>query len=81
MRRLRPEGYLAAAWMLLPRAEIDTFARAYGGLDEHLEARARGWAVFFGLMLLAIGLGDRPTYAPIGRRALANAVAHDDPGH
>jgi aminoglycoside phosphotransferase (APT) family kinase protein len=73
-----PASDLAAAWMLLPADAMPAFARSYGGIDAHLETRARGWTVLLGLMLLAIGLDDRPTYAPIGRRALARAIAGPD---
>lgn len=70
-----PATDLAAAWMLLPPSAIPVFVQAYGGIADELGARTRGWAVLFGLMLVAIGLDDRPTYEPIGRRALANAAA------
>jgi SAM-dependent methyltransferase len=62
--------------MLLPSSAYPTFARAYGGIDSALEARSLGWAVLLGLMLLAIGLDDRPTYEPVARHTLARAVAH-----
>jgi aminoglycoside phosphotransferase (APT) family kinase protein len=71
-----PATDLSAAWMLLPPSAIPHFARAYGGMDDDLEARALGWSVLFGLMLLAIGLDDRHTYEPIGRRTLAHAISH-----
>lgn len=76
-----PATDLAAAWMLLPPSTIPVFASAYGGVDADLEARALGWSILFGLMLLAIGLDDRPTYEPIGRRTLAHASSHtrDEP--
>jgi hypothetical protein len=32
--------------------------------------------VLFGVMLLAIGLDNRPSYEPIGRRTLENAIVH-----
>jgi aminoglycoside phosphotransferase (APT) family kinase protein len=71
-----PATDLAAAWMLLPPAAVPVFAGAYGDMDADLVARALGWAALFGLMLLAIGLDDRPTYEPIGRRTLEHAVQH-----
>ncbi len=75
-----PATDLAAAWMLLPSASVPAFFAAYGGIDADLERRALGWAVLFGLMLLAIGLDStpgsgHPTYEPIGRATLARAVA------
>jgi aminoglycoside phosphotransferase (APT) family kinase protein len=70
-----PATDLAAAWMLLPRSSMAAFARSYGEIDAHLEARAVGWAVLFGLMLLAIGLDDKATYEPLGRRTLDRALS------
>ena len=60
--------------MLLPAAADPTFRSAYGGADPHLERRALGWAVLFGLMLLQIGLTDRPSYTVVARATLARAV-------
>lgn len=71
-----PATDLAAAWMLLPTSVLSDFTRAYGGIGPDLEVRALGWSILFGLMLLAIGLDDRPTYEPIGRRALDHAITH-----
>ena len=76
-----PATDLAGAWMLLPPAALPSFVAAYAGpdgLDPDLERRALGWAVLFGVLLLAIGLDDRPTYSPIGRRTLEHAIAHAD---
>ena len=73
-----PATDVAAAWMVLPASSIATFTAAYGGIDTNLERRSLGWAILFGLMLLAIGLDDRPTYEPIGRSTLARAVEHSD---
>lgn len=74
-----PATDLAAAWMHLDVAHHRDLVGAYGGADDALWARARGWAVLFGLMLLAIGLDDKPTYEPVGRRTLARALA-EPPG-
>jgi aminoglycoside phosphotransferase (APT) family kinase protein len=71
-----PATDLAGAWMLLPASSIDVFCRAYGGLDADLESRSLGWVVLFALMFVVVGVDDRPTYEPIGRAALAHAVAH-----
>jgi aminoglycoside phosphotransferase (APT) family kinase protein len=65
---------LAGAWMLLPPSALPTFIAAYGGVDADLEDRSLGWAILLGLMLLAIGLAGRPTYATVGRRTLAAAI-------
>jgi aminoglycoside phosphotransferase (APT) family kinase protein len=69
-----PATDLSAAWMLLPTGALPTFLRAYDRADAALIARARGWAVVFGLMVLGIGLHDKPTYEPIGRATLIRAV-------
>jgi aminoglycoside phosphotransferase (APT) family kinase protein len=73
-----PATDVSAAWMLLPDSAIPPFAAAYGGLDVDLERRALGWAVLFGLMLLAIGLDSRPTYETVGRSTLARVSGHSD---
>lgn len=57
---------LASIWGLFDdpaarRAAID----AYGMSDATL-ARARGWAVFYGVILLETGLGDHPQHAWMG---------------
>lgn len=75
-----PATDLAAAWMHLDVARHVDLVDAYGGVDDALWARARGWAVFFGSVLLAIGLDDKPTYEPVGRRTLARVVAEPQAG-
>jgi aminoglycoside phosphotransferase (APT) family kinase protein len=70
-----PATDLAAFWMLLPESVMAIFADEYGSIDRDLEARGLGWATFFGLMLLSIGLVDKPTYANVGRATLARATA------
>jgi aminoglycoside phosphotransferase (APT) family kinase protein len=74
-----PATDLAGSWMLLPEPVMPPFATAYGGIDDQLAARSLGWAVLFALMLLGIGLDDRPTYAAVGRSTLAKAIAHTAP--
>ena len=74
-----PATDVAAAWMLLPSVSVLPFFNAYGAVDADLERRALGWAVLFGLMLLAIGLdrapgSGHPTYEAIGRATLARAL-------
>lgn len=61
---------LASIWALFGdagarRAAID----AYGMSDATL-ARARGWAAFFGVILLETGLQDNPRHAEMGRKTL-----------
>lgn len=65
-----PATDLAAAWLLLPAPAVAACLRAYGTVDADLRARAAGWAVLLALMLLEIGLDDKPTYQPVARRAL-----------
>lgn len=70
-----PATDVAAAWMLLPPDAMPVFATAYGRLDPDLLARSVGWAVLFGLMLVAVGLDGRPSYASVGRAILARVSA------
>ncbi len=62
---------LASIWMLLGtrRARERAIASA-GGVDAATVARARGWAVLFGAVLLDTGLVDHPAHAEIGRSTL-----------
>jgi aminoglycoside phosphotransferase (APT) family kinase protein len=62
---------LASIWMLFaePNARQAALA-AYGGLSKATINRAKGWAVFFGVMLLETGLNDYPVHALIGQRIL-----------
>ena len=75
-----PAVDLAAMWMLLPLSAHDRFAAAYGPIDDHLRRRARGWAVVFGTMLVAIGsdprpASGRPLYLAVGHRTLARLTS------
>lgn len=65
---------LAAIWSLLPnggsrKAALD----AYGASFDTVR-RARGWAVFFGVMLLDAGQVDDPRLAAAGAATLARVV-------
>ena len=71
-----PATDLAGAWMMLPAAVMEIFNRAYGGVDADLERRSLGWAIIFGLILLEIGLRDRPTYGDVGRSTLDRVTRH-----
>lgn len=66
-----PATDLASIWMLFenPEARRETL-EAYGNLSQATLKRARGWAVLFGVMLLASGLMDHPRHAVIGERIL-----------
>jgi aminoglycoside phosphotransferase (APT) family kinase protein len=58
---------LAAIWMLFEdRAARERAIDASGPHSEATLARARGWAVFFGAVLLDSGLVDHPAHAEIG---------------
>jgi len=74
---------LAALWMLLPDAASRQRAiAAYGDTSAALWARALGWAVLFGAMLLDTGLEDHPRHARMGaltlRRVAQSPEQSDD---
>jgi aminoglycoside phosphotransferase (APT) family kinase protein len=64
-----PATDLSVAWMLLPAGARDAFRTAYGRGDDHLWARARGWALALALAFLAHS-ADNPLLAGIGRRTI-----------
>lgn len=70
-----PATDLACAWLLFPPAAHPGLWSAYGPVTAHTMARARGWAVFFGVVLLAGGLASDPGLARIGRSTLERACA------
>jgi aminoglycoside phosphotransferase (APT) family kinase protein len=58
---------LAAFWMLLPSARARAVAmKTYGDVPGGTWARARGWAVAFGAVLVDTGIMDDPSYAAMG---------------
>lgn len=62
---------LAAVWMLF--ASKSDRAKAlthYGNLSTATLHRAKGWAVFFAIILLDTGIIDNPRHAAIGRKTL-----------
>jgi aminoglycoside phosphotransferase (APT) family kinase protein len=65
----------AAIWMLFeaPAARRAALA-AYGQPSPATLLRARGWAVFFGAVLLDTGLHDDPHFAAVGARTLRRVV-------
>lgn len=68
---------LASIWMLFAkRGDREQALNAYGEVSEATLQRARGWAVFFGIVLLDTGLIDNPRHAEVGRRTLLR-VAED----
>jgi len=70
-----PATDLASIWMLLgsARARHRAFG-AYGPCSAATLARARGWAVLFGVTLLDIGLSDTPRFIAMGERTLRRVV-------
>lgn len=68
---------LAAAWMLFPVDAHQEIWDAYRPVPDGTLVRASGWAVFFGLMLLEVGLAGDPPFAEIGRRTLARVCGDE----
>lgn len=66
---------LAAIWMLFAdqKARQQVIA-AYGNISDATLHRARGWAVFFGVVLLDTGLIDNPRHAVMGDRTLQRVL-------
>ncbi len=69
-----PATDLAVAWMLFESEQITDFRAAYGGASEDTWLRARGWAIYFGAVLLLNGLVDDPAFAAVGRKTLNRVV-------
>lgn len=62
---------LASVWMLFAQSETRRRAiAAYGNVSEATVRRAKGWAIFWGTVLLATGLADNPRHAIIGTKIL-----------
>jgi len=61
---------LAAAWMLFDPPHHETLWRAYGPISESTMVRARGWAAYFGVMLLLAGLNNDREFIPSGRQTI-----------
>jgi aminoglycoside phosphotransferase (APT) family kinase protein len=62
---------LGAAWMLFPVDAHQDVWDEYRPAPPDTMVRAAGWAVYFGAMLLEVGLANDPPFAGIGRRTLA----------
>ena len=62
---------LAAIWMLLPQEKARAEALEVYEPSAARLARAKGWAVSFGTMLLETGLTDNPRHADMGAAILA----------
>jgi len=62
---------LAALWYLFPERYLRQQAiDAYGEVSEATLARAKGWAILFGIVLLDSGLVDHSQHAAIGQKIL-----------
>lgn len=70
-----PATDLAGAWMLFPPEAHDEVWSAYGDPSDATLARARGWAVYFGTVLLDTDVHGEDTFGRIGRATLERAVA------
>jgi len=70
-----PATDLAVAWMLFPVSAHGEFREAYGTISDTTWERARGWAIFFGVVIVDAGAVDDPVWAEAGARALARACA------
>ena len=66
---------LAALWTLFDRPDRQKALAAYGNIDAATLARAKGWAVFFGVVLLDTGLVDDERQANVGAATLARVAA------
>lgn len=71
-----PATDLASVWGLFDGAAARDGALARYGPSPALRRRARGWAIAFGVLLLASGRRDHPRHAAIGRATLRR-VAED----
>ncbi|NJM67038.1 MAG: aminoglycoside phosphotransferase family protein [Acaryochloris sp. RU_4_1] len=66
---------LAAIWMLFSDADLrQRTINAYAPISEATWQRAKGWAVFFGVVLLETGLVDNPQQAAIGEKTLRHLL-------
>ena len=68
---------LASIWMLFSERDVRQRAIAeYSHISNSTLLRAKGWAIYFGIILLDVGLCDRSPKAAIGERTLG-CVAED----
>ena len=64
-----PATDLSSLWMLFEKDVAFDAAKKYGASDDLIK-RAKGWAVFFGTILLDTGLVSSPRHAKIGQSIL-----------
>jgi aminoglycoside phosphotransferase (APT) family kinase protein len=70
-----PATDLASVWLLLEDDAVTVALEAYGGADDDLRARARGWAVLFSVFFVSLGRGGREDYGTEGERMLRRVLA------
>jgi len=68
-----PATDLAATWFLFAVDGHEALCAAYGSTDTDLWARARGWALYFAVLLLTID--DDPRHQAAGAQALERILA------
>jgi aminoglycoside phosphotransferase (APT) family kinase protein len=68
-----PATDLAAAWLLFPTDAHTALHTAYGDITEATWERARGWAIFFGVVMVDAGRRDDHAWAAAGNEALTRA--------
>jgi aminoglycoside phosphotransferase (APT) family kinase protein len=66
---------LASIWMLFAEArQRQEVLASYGNLSAASLRRAKGWAIFFGVVLLEAGLVDNPKHARVGENTLRRVL-------
>ncbi len=65
-----PATDLASAWALFDDHEARTNVLNAYGASQATISRAKGWAIFFGVLLLHTGLNDTPRHAAMGEAVL-----------
>jgi aminoglycoside phosphotransferase (APT) family kinase protein len=68
---------LAALWMLFPQPAVRERAISACQLSAATMARAKGWAIMFGVVLLDTGLVDHPRHAALGEQIL-HCITQDE---
>ena len=65
----------AAFWSLFPEPHLRQQAiEAYGEISKATLARAKGWAILLGVVLLDSGLVDNPQHAAMGQKILQSVA-------
>jgi aminoglycoside phosphotransferase (APT) family kinase protein len=69
-----PATDLAGVLLTLPGPALEAFFDAYEPIDDPTQRRMIGWATYFGVMMISLGIGGRASYLAVGERGLANAA-------